>query len=305
MLSSKECEGSGLDLRIMACIVSIMARPLRIEYEGAVYHVTSRGNARSDIYLDDEDRLLFLEVLQYVVERFGWKCHAYCLMSNHYHLMIETPQPNLSRGMSQLNGMFTQRFNRRHQRVGHVFQGRFKSIIVDKDAYLLELSRYIVRNPIAANMVKSLNDWPWSSYLATSGLVSAPAFLHVDWLLSQFSEAKPQAQQAYIDFVNKKDAQSPWQALNGPDILGDDEFRGRLQKGIDAIPAGVAKTKAILRHLPLSEIADENKGRSVWMREAYCEHGYTMQAIAAFANLHHSTVSKLIKSDEPNPRIKP
>ena len=282
-----------------------MARPLRIEYEGAVYHVTSRGNARLDIYLDDEDRVLFLDVLQYVVERFGWKCHGYCLMSNHYHLMIETPQSNLSRGMSQLNGMFTQRFNRRNKRVGHVFQGRFKSIIVDKDAYLLELSRYIVRNPIAANMVKSLNDWPWSSYLATSGLTPAPVFLHVDWLLSQFSDSKTKARQIYIDFVSKKDGQSPWQALNGPDILGDDEFRERLQKDIEGIPAGVAKTKAILRHLPLSDIADGRKERSVWMREAYCEHGYTMQAIAEFASLHYSTVSKLIKSDERNPRIKP
>ncbi|MDQ6975865.1 MAG: transposase, partial [Mariprofundaceae bacterium] len=271
-----------------------MARPLRIEYEGAVYHVTSRGNARSDIYLDDEDRALFLDVLQYVVERFGWKCHAYCLMSNHYHLMIETPQPNLSRGMSQLNGMFTQRFNRKHAHVGHVLQGRFKSIIVDKDAYLLELSRYIVRNPIAANMVKNMRDWTWSSYLATRGFVPAPGFLHVDWLLSQFSDSKAKAQQIYIDFVDKKDCALPWQSLNGPDILGDDEFRGRLQKNIDEIPTGVAKTKAILRDLPLSEIADGKKERSEWMREAYCEHGYTMQAIAEFANLHHSTVSKLI-----------
>ena len=100
-----------------------MARPLRIEYEGAVYHITSRGNAQADIYLSDMDRAMFLDVLAHVVDRFGWICHAYCLMSNHYHLMIETPQPNLSKGMRQLNGMYTQRFNRAHQRVGHVFQG--------------------------------------------------------------------------------------------------------------------------------------------------------------------------------------
>jgi len=282
-----------------------MARPLRIEYEDAVYHVTSRGNAKSDIYLDNEDRELFLDVLQYVVERFGWQCHAYCLMSNHYHLMIETPKANLSRGMSQLNGMFTQRFNRKYGRVGHLFQGRFKSIIVDKDAYLLELSRYIVRNPLAANMVKNIGDWTWSSYQATGGLVQTPGFLHVDWLLSQFSDSKAKAQQIYMDFVDQEDSKSPWLLLNGPDVLGNDEFRGRLQENIEGIPRGVAKRKAILRHLPLSEIAQGEQERSKWMREAYCEHGYTMQAIAEFANLHHSTVSKLIKSADADPQLKP
>jgi len=277
-----------------------MARPLRIEYEGAVYHVTSRGNAKSDIYLDDTDRALFLEVLLYVVQRFGWKCHAYCLMSNHYHLMIETPQPNLSRGMSQLNGMFTQRFNRKHGRVGHMFQGRFKSIIIDKDAYLLELSRYIVRNPVAAHMVKTERDWAFSSYLATAGLVPKPEFLHVNWLLSQFGNSKAKAQQNYMHFVSKENAKSPWQALNGPDILGSDDFRERLQKNIHEIPAGVAKRKAALRHLPLSEISRNQKESGKWMKEAYCEHGYTMQAIAKFAHLHHSTVSKFIKLEDKN-----
>ena len=153
-----------------------MARSLRIEYEGAVYHVTSRGNARADIFLCDDDREMFLDVLDYVVERFGWLCHAYCLMSNHYHLMIETTQANLSRGMARLNGMYTQRFNRKYKRVGHVFQGRYKSIIVDKDAYLLELSRYIVRNPVAAGMVDDVSDWSWSSYQAMVGVVAAPSF---------------------------------------------------------------------------------------------------------------------------------
>jgi len=157
-----------------------MARPLRIEFEGAVYHVTSRGNAREDIFLSDSDREMFLKTLAHVVDRFGWVCHAYYLMGNHYHLMIETPQANLSRGMRQLNGIYTQRFNREYHRVGHVFQGRFKSILVEKDAYLLELSRYIVRNPVAAGMVNDVTAWPWSSYRATAGDISAPGFLRVD-----------------------------------------------------------------------------------------------------------------------------
>jgi REP element-mobilizing transposase RayT len=135
-----------------------MARPLRIEYPGAVYHVTYRGNAREKVFLVDPDRELFLDVLSQVVERSNWRCHAYCQMTNHYHLLIETLEPTLSRGMRQLNGVYTQEFNRRHRRTGHVFQGRFKAILVERDAYLLELARYVVLNPVRAKMVRSTRD---------------------------------------------------------------------------------------------------------------------------------------------------
>ena len=281
-----------------------MSRPLRIEYEGAVYHVTSRGNARGDIYLSDDDRELFLDVLSHVVDRFKWVCHAYCLMGNHYHLMIETPQGNLSRGMRQLNGIYTQRFNRKHGQVGHVFQGRFKSILVDKDAYLLELSRYIVRNPVAAGMVEHVGDWPWSSYRVTAGLEPSFLFLERDWLLSQFGASRQKAEAAYKSFVCKEeDIVSPWSQLNGPDILGDDVFRSQLQVEVDKFPEEVPRSKRALRHLPLAEIADE-RDRSDWMHEAYTEHGYTMQEIATYAGLHHSTISKYIKMKDINPRIK-
>ena len=116
-----------------------MARPLRIEFFHAIYHVTSRGNARQRIVKADADRQAWLRVLAQVISRFGWRCHAYCLMDNHFHLLIETPEPNLSRGMRQLNGVYTQVFNRRHQRVGHLFQGRFAAILVEKNPHLLEL----------------------------------------------------------------------------------------------------------------------------------------------------------------------
>jgi putative transposase len=135
-----------------------MARPLRIEFSGALYHVTARGNAQQDIYLTDDDKLEFLSLLQRACERYHWLCHAYCLMTNHYHLLIETHTPTLSKGMKYLNGTYTQAFNRRHKRVGHVFQGRFKGILVEKDSYLLELSRYIVLNPVRAHMVRSVKD---------------------------------------------------------------------------------------------------------------------------------------------------
>ncbi len=154
-----------------------MAHPLRLEFPGALYHVTARGNARQAIVLDDRDRALFLVCLGETVARLDWICHAYCLMDNHYHLLIETPEGHVSRGMRQLNGVFTQRMNRRHGRVGHLFQGRFKAILVERESYLLELCRYIVLNPIRAGMVTQLERYPWSSYPATRGFVVRPGWL--------------------------------------------------------------------------------------------------------------------------------
>jgi putative transposase len=136
-----------------------MARPLRLEFPHALYHVTSRGDRREDIYLLDSDRQAWMAVLAQVCQRFGWIVHAYCLMSNHYHVLVETPQANLSQGMRQLNGVYTQHFNRAHGKVGHVFQGRFKAIVVDKEGYLLELARYIVLNPVRAGMLNDAKDW--------------------------------------------------------------------------------------------------------------------------------------------------
>jgi len=154
-----------------------MTRPFRIESSGALYHVTSRGDRREDIYLDDDDRLNWLEVLGIVCGRFNWVVHAYCLMSKHYHLVVETPDGNLSAGMRHLNGLYTQNFNRQHGVVGHLFQGRFKAVLVQKEAHLLELARYVVLNPVRARMVKASENWPWSSYGGMFDERSAPAWL--------------------------------------------------------------------------------------------------------------------------------
>lgn len=136
-----------------------MARPLRIELAGGLYHVSSRGDRREAIYLDDGDRQRWLTLLGEVCGRFSWRCHAYCQMTNHYHLVVETPEGNLSQGMRQLNGVYTQLVNRHHRRVGHVFQGRYKAILVEKDSYLLELARYVVLNPVRAGMVTDAGAW--------------------------------------------------------------------------------------------------------------------------------------------------
>ena len=167
-----------------------MARPLRIEYEEAVYHVTSRGNARDRIFSDDSDKEKFLEKLNSVIKRYNWLCHAYCLMDNHYHLLIETLDANLSMGMRQLNGVYTQAYNRRHKRPGHLFQGRYKAILIQKENYLLELCRYVVLNPVRAKIVKNPEDWKWSSYLATAGSIKKQEYLTIDWVLGQFGSKK-------------------------------------------------------------------------------------------------------------------
>jgi len=178
-----------------------MARPLRIEFTGALYHVTSRGNERHDIFFTDDDRRAFLATVEKVCGRFNWLCHAYCLMSNHYHMLIETPEANLSKGMRQLNGVYTQHVNRRYGRVGHLFQGRFKGILVQKEAYLLELVRYIVLNPVRAGMVKEPEEWPWSSYRDTVRSTKDVQFLCTDWLLSAFGDKRPVATRAFARFV--------------------------------------------------------------------------------------------------------
>ncbi len=208
-----------------------MARPLRVEFPGAVYHLTARGNARQDIYLDDEDRQRFLMLLSREVEQQGWRCYAYCLMGNHYHLLIETPEGNLVQGMRRLNGVYTQSFNRRHGRVGHVFQGRYQGIVVDRDSHLLELCRYIVLNPVRAEIVEQAAAWPWSSYLATVGKVAHPQWLDTAWLLGQFGYTNKQAKAAYRRFITQgTGSASPWDELRGQMWLGDDAFRGRMEK---------------------------------------------------------------------------
>jgi len=170
-----------------------MTRPLRIEYEGALYHITCRGDRKNDIVVDDVDRQLWLKILTEVVTKMDWLCHAYCLMDNHYHLVIETPKANLAKGMRQLNGIFTQATNRRHDCVGHLFQCRYKSILVDGDAYLLELCRYVVLNPVRAGMVDTASAWPWSSYRAMVGEQSVPSLLTTTMLLNHFSSQLPRA----------------------------------------------------------------------------------------------------------------
>lgn len=282
-----------------------MARPLRLEFPGALYHITSRGNARADIYLDDDDRWLFLDVLAEVIGRFGWVCHAYCLMGNHYHLLIETPDANLSLGMRQLNGVYTQRFNRRHGRVGHVFQGRFKAILVERDSYLLELARYIVLNPLRAKMVRSLAHYPWSSYAATMGATPCPDWLFTDWVLAQFAKTRAVAQRRYAAFVAEgKNQPSPWLELKGQVVLGSEAFVERMRPALErqAELSEVPRAQRLLHRPSLDQlftkrVCADKASRDEAIRKACLDFGYTMAAVARAAGLHYSTVSKVIKGE--------
>ena len=272
-----------------------MARPLRLEFPGAVYHLTGRGNARQRIFFSDADRQLFLDTLAAVVGRYGWICHAYCLMANHYHLLVETSKPNLSLGMRQLNGIYTQAFNRRHERVGHLFQGRFKAILVEKESYLLELCRYIVLNPIRVEGNAQTGTWKWSSYRATAGLASAPEFLTTDWVLRQFGRDRAQAQKRYREFVREGLESRPWEGLQGQIYLGSEAFIKRHlpeNRELKEIPR--AQIRAVRPKLQKIVRGIDDPA----VLQAYKEHGYRLREIAAHLGVHYATVSRRLKQIE-------
>ena len=278
-----------------------MARPLRIEFSGALYHLTSRGDGREAIYLSHDDREQWLDVFAEVCRRFNWVCHAYCLMGNHYHLLVETPEGNLSQGMRHLNGVYTQRFNRSHGRVGHVFQGRYKAIVVDKDSYLLELARYIVLNPVRAGMVRSVGDWPWSSYRATSGFVVTLPWLQTDWILSAFGHQRETACERYRLFVAEGTGQpSPWNQLKNQVFLGEQKFVEKMQALLDP-DAPLDEVPLSQKRKPGRSIADyerESGSRDEAICLAYQSGCYKMVELAEYFALHYSSVSKIVKRFE-------
>jgi len=279
-----------------------MARPLRLEYAGALYHVTARGDRRESIYTDDGDRREWLAVMEEVCRRFNWVIHAYCQMTNHYHVVVETPDGNLSRGMRQLNGQYTQRFNRRHGLVGHLFQGRYKAIVVQKESYLLELARYVVLNPVRAGMVQAPGDWSWSSYHLTVGESdAAPEWLDVDWLLSCFGKHRSEAVKAYTRFVLAGvGRESPLGQVKHQLFLGDESFVNCAQMASTRSERLRELSKAHRRALakPLAAYASDYSDRNEAMARAYLSGAYTMQQIGAFFGVHYMTVSRAVRKYE-------
>jgi putative transposase len=186
-----------------------MARPPRIVVANGIYHVTARGNRRQLLFVDRRDRLRYLDFFAEVVTQYGWRLHAYCLMPNHVHLLIQTPVPNLSEGMQRLQTRYAQWFNHRHGFDGHLFQGRFHSVHVRSQLHLMELSRYIVSNPVRAKLCATARDWEWSSFRATAGLAGVPAFLTIDPTLLEFGKDRRRARERFIQFVAEAPARPP------------------------------------------------------------------------------------------------
>ena len=215
-----------------------MSRPLRIEFEGAFYHVGARGNAGQAIFLKDAARLQFLDLLGREIAQQRWLCYGYCLLDDEYRLLIETPEANLGRGLGRLNAMYSQWFNRRYLRTGHLFQGRYKAIVIEKGPWLAPVARDLAWSPVRAGLVKRPGQWPWSSHRAIAKNRDVPSWLVTDWLLGEFAGAPEGARKAYREYVaDGKEAPSPWDQVRGQMYLGSEDFLKRMAKLVHGLPS--------------------------------------------------------------------
>jgi REP element-mobilizing transposase RayT len=280
-----------------------VTRPLRVDAPGEFFHVLARGNDRRPIFEDDKDRAYFLDLVTEVVERFHVRCHGYCLMRNHYHLLLQPMLGGLPRAIRHLNGRYAQRLNWRHDRSGHVFEGRYKSILVDTQPYFMELARYIVLNPVRAGMVATPEQWPWSSYSATAGLAQPPAFLAVDEL--RRAAGGREGAEGALDFqtlvaIGDPDGGARVEKLMASSAAGDRGFlervgeRAKAQRAQREIPV----EQRMVGRPPLAELLGGPTGRAnrdARIRRAVLEYGYTQAAIAEQLGLGRATISRAMQ----------
>ena len=274
-----------------------MARPLRIQEAGLTYHLTSRGNGRMDIFLDDDDRHQFLEGLWEAVQWFELTCSAYCLMGNHYHLIVRTREANLSRAVRDINGSYAQWWNRRHKHVGHVFQGRFNGQIVQDEGYFVTACRYVVLNPVRAGMARTAAEWRWSSYAATAGLIDAPAFLDCTLLHRLLGPDVSTAMATYRNYI----AAAPDGAVGTLDqdpILGDATFEARFKAWRERASLEVPRVERTERPPSLDELFAHATTRAIRTRQVVDaqRYGYSAVAIAEYLGMHRATISRMIRS---------
>ena len=285
-----------------------MARPLRIEFPGAVYHVTSRGDRHEAIFVDDDDRYALLEVVGQALSRFDAQMLAYCLMGNHYHFVLHTRQGNLSLLMRHINGVYTQTFNRRHSKVGHLFQGRFIAILVDRDAYLLEVCRYVELNPVRAGVARKPEAWRWSSYRTHIGLAAAPVWLDVDGLHGYVlgrpvrkAVDRKRAIHSYTDLVAAGADVRLWDSgLRQQIYLGDEQFVERMHALAEPQRASAPEIPRAQRRKvrTLAQWLAEAPSREVGLYQAYTQGGLRMSAMADELGLSVSRISRLIARAE-------
>lgn len=285
-----------------------MARPLRVEYPGSLYHVIARGNAKQDIFLNARDRVSFLNWLEEMVKMHNLICHAYCLMDNHYHLLLETIEANLSKAMHGLNGGYSQGFNVRHGRSGHLFQGRYKAFVIEKESYLLEVARYIVLNPVRAKLVGHPKQWKWSSYGATAGYAEPPKCFSPDWILGTFSSNRRSARAQYRRFVEMGiEGDDPYENVQHGFLLGTPEFVQLIWEnctnGSEEIKDYPREQRVVGRPtLPeLFQDVTDHRERDKTIIFARFRCGYLVSEIARYIDLDPSVVGKISRGKYNSP----
>ena len=285
-----------------------MARRPRLQYPGAIYHVMSRGNRKAPIFDDDADRGRFFETLDTARHRYGARIYEACQMTNHYHLLLATPRGNLSNFMQYLNGVFSQTSNRRHGRTGHLFEGRFRSIVVQRDSYLRRVSKYIVLNPVRAGVVSDVAAWRWSTFRATAGLEPPPAWLDTQWIDEAFNApTHGESQERYRTWVHEPRRPMRKGGLDGV-VYGTRSFeRSVLDEARRAwTDRPLPRALGALARPSLGELFRDvcacRRRRAVAIHDAHVSHGYNMAQIGRFLELDRSTVSKVIRRVEASVR---
>ncbi len=276
-----------------------MARPLRPEYAGAVYYVSSVGNRGQSVFQNSADGNVWIEVLERVCGRFDCRCFGYCLMSDGYHLVIETPRPNLSKAIRQLNGVYTQRSNRLHDTDGHVFRGRYKSIVVQREEYLLPLMAHIFLLPLRAGFVKHPNQFKWSSCRYLYGKDEVPEYVDLKW----FSEGFASDTDSFDEFLRENHSRDVVSETRKQIYLGDDEFIELVQEKTSE----ASRSKDIPKYQvtkPVSSMingfAQSGHSREEAIAKTYLTGDYTLRNIADAVSLHYSVVSKIVSEYEKN-----
>ena len=268
-----------------------MARPLRIEFPGAVYFITAEGNQNQNVFLDSEDGKSWIDVFDRVCERFDWTCYAFCLMGSRYLIVIETPQPNLSKGMRQLNGIYTQNFNRRHGTGGHLFQGRFKSVLVQKEKYLAELVKYVLFLPVESGFAKLPQQFKWSSCKFLFDREKCPKWMNTEYLRELYSDLDNEFSEGNMP------GDGVLQSIKKQIYLGDEDFISEIQKYVNG-SKDLREIPRIQRAKPINEYVKQSSTKEEAISNAYLSGDYTLQQVADYFSLHYSTISRIVKEHE-------
>ncbi len=274
-----------------------MARPVRIEYSGAYYFISSKAAPGQTVFKDTKDRQEFLSILQEVVKRMHWEVLAYNILPDSFQLFIKTPKPNLSRGMRQLNGVYTQRYNAKYDSTGNIFHGRFKAVLVEAKHCFEDVLKYVLLMPLLKRKARKLDKWKWSSYQATMGLIEAPEWLKVDEVLSHFGKQPNRARMALKKALENTDKDFDLMAqVKAQILLGSDAFINKWKKQlVSGKIMDRARQRKSKKIKPLTDFSKRFKNIKVAMVKAYETGNYTLDQIGSHFGVHYSTVSRTVK----------